>query len=117
MLQLGPRSLNHPGASDMDDTSFTRGPWAVSKQKARRVTAGGIIICNAVLRNKGGPKHKTELKDEHEAEANAALIAAAPELFAACQAAEDFCAAEPGDPAYSIYRQLHLALAKARGEA
>jgi primosomal replication protein N len=60
--------------------SHTPGPWAVSKQKARRVTASGVIICNAVLRNQGGPKHKAYLKDEHEAEANANLIAAAPDL-------------------------------------
>lgn len=41
------------------------------------------MICNAVLRNQGGPKHKAFLKDEIEAEANARLIAAAPELLEA----------------------------------
>lgn len=65
--------------------AHTPGPWAASKQKARRVTASGIVICNAVLRNRGGPKHKTYLKDEHEAEANAQLIAAAPDLLDAVQ--------------------------------
>lgn len=59
----------------------TKGEWAVSKQKARRVTAGGVVICNAVLRNRGGPKHKAELKDEHEAEANAHQIAASCVLY------------------------------------
>lgn len=59
----------------------TKGPWRVSKNKARRVTnEHGVVICNAVLRNQGGPKHKAFLKDEHEAEANADLIAAAPDL-------------------------------------
>lgn len=57
-------------------------PWRVSKSKARRVTnEHGVIICNAVLRNQGGPKHKSFMKDEHEAEANADLIAAAPEIL------------------------------------
>jgi hypothetical protein len=70
------------------EQKHTPGPWAVSKQKRRRVTASGKVICNAVLRNRGGPKHKTELKDEHEAEANAALIAAAPDLLAALEKIE-----------------------------
>ncbi|AYJ85766.1 hypothetical protein D3Y57_07005 [Sphingomonas paeninsulae] len=39
------------------------------------------MICNAILRNQGGPKQRKILKDEHEAEANAALIAAAPQLL------------------------------------
>ena len=67
---------------------FTPGPWAVAKKASRRVTANGIIICNAVLRNRGGPKHKTYMKDEHEAEANAALLAASPDMFAALVEAE-----------------------------
>lgn len=64
----------------------TPGPWQASKRKARRVTnAHGVVICNAVLRNagtaKGGIKHGA--KAETEAEANATLIAAAPELLSA----------------------------------
>jgi hypothetical protein len=60
--------------------AITSGPWRVSNRKARRVTnAHGVVICNAVLRNRGGPKQKSELKDEHEAEANASLIAKAPD--------------------------------------
>lgn len=67
----------------------TPGPWRVSKAKARRVTSEhGIVICNAVLRNQGGPKHKAFMKDELEAEANARLTAAAPELLEALEAAE-----------------------------
>jgi len=68
----------------------TLGPWRVSKSKARRVTGEhGVVICNAVLRNQGGPKEKTHMKDEHEAEANAELIAAAPELLAALELARN----------------------------
>lgn len=50
-------------------------------------------------------------------EANARLIAAAPDLLEACKAAEDFCAACPGEAANAIYRQLHAAIAKVRGAA
>lgn len=63
----------------------TSGPWAVSKNSSgRRVTTTkGIVICNAVLRNtgtaKGGLKYGG--KEVAEAEANARLIAAAPELL------------------------------------
>lgn len=69
----------------MAEHGFTRGPWAVSKNKARRVTSSGVIICNAVMRNQGGPRHKAFLKDEQEAEANARLIAASPTLLEALE--------------------------------
>lgn len=60
-------------------TDHTPGPWFVAKAKPRRVCGkDGVSICNAILRNQGGPKAKAHLKDEHEAEANALLIAAAP---------------------------------------
>jgi hypothetical protein len=104
--------------------SHTSGPWAVSKQKTRRVTASGVIICNAVLRNQGGPKHKTYLKDEHEAEANANLIAAAPELLEASQDALSgwrYIRQQHGDlPGVGwarVEQALTAALAKARGGA
>lgn len=63
-------------------SGWTPGPWRVPRGAQRRVTSHhGVVICNAVLRNQGGPKAKTCLKSEHEAEANAALIAAAPDLY------------------------------------
>lgn len=82
-------------------SEFTSGPWAVSKQKARRVTASGVVICNAVLRNQGGPKHKAFLKDEHEAEANANLIAAAPDMYAALVALRPHIFIPAGDTAFA----------------
>jgi hypothetical protein len=113
----------------MSAPGTTRAPWAVSKHKTRRVTASGVIICNAVLRNKGGPKHKTELKDEHEAEANAHLIAASPDLYEALQEYM-FCVAmavgvegadvltihEARDRMDAALKAAQSALAKARGE-
>lgn len=63
-------------------TDHTPGPWFVAKAKPRRVCGkDGVSICNAILRNQGGPKAKANLKDEHEAEANALLISAAPALL------------------------------------
>lgn len=100
----------------MSDTKFTPGPWAVSKQKARRVTANGIVICNAVLRNRGGPKHKTYMKDEHEAEANASLLAAAPDLYEALHLVLDTYGFDSSTDS-SIWQTVTAALSKARGEA
>lgn len=92
-------------------SEWTSGPWRVSRGAQRRVTSEhGVVICNAVLRNQGGPKAKTCLKSEHEAEANAALIAAAPEMYAALERIADLYR---GKPAHGIAR---TALAKARGE-
>lgn len=94
--------------------THTPGTWAVSKVKARRVTSGGVVICNAVLRNSGssnkGIRHGA--KAEAEAEANAHLIAAAPDLLAACEA---YAAAyDAGTGTVYINDQMRAAIAKAR---
>lgn len=122
----------------------TPGPWAVSKNSSgRRVTSTtGIVICNAVLRNTGradrGIKHGS--KEHKEAEANARLIAAAPDYDAAAELALPLLEADRrtffdchtinGDPhsltndealqvaAYDVaIRALKSAIAKARGAA
>jgi hypothetical protein len=104
-------------------SGFTKGPWRVSKNKARRVTnEHGVVICNAVLRNQGGPKHKSFMKDEHEAEANADLLSAAPDLLAAAEdalAGWNYIRAAHGD-LYGVgwdrvEKALSAAIAKARG--
>lgn len=66
----------------------------------------------------GPPEHKFP----DEAEANARLIAAAPELLAACEMAQDSCSFEMGacGPADSkraqrAYKLIRAAIAKARG--
>jgi hypothetical protein len=64
-------------------TPRTSGPWAVSKKHPRRVTTThGVVICTAVLRNRGTAEKgiKQGAKLELEAEANARLIANAPEM-------------------------------------
>lgn len=97
--------------------SYTKGPWRVSKGKARRVTSEhGAIICNAVLRNQGGPKHKANLKDEHEAEANADLIAAAPCLLGALVALRNEVSGTPRPGTLiSLVSAADRAIAKAIG--
>lgn len=101
----------------------TPGPWQVAKRSARRVTnAHGIVICNAVLRNQGGPKAKSCLKDAHEAEANAHQIAASGDLYDAlvdelADLNEDIRWAEGSDMVRFIARRerMEAALAKAQG--
>ena len=104
--------------------SHTPGPWAVTKAKPRTVTSGGVLICNAALRNLGTVKQNKHGKDEIEAEANARLIAAGPELLEALQALISACEFEAnslaggdfsdliGPPAYAAY----AAIAKATGQ-
>lgn len=93
----------------------TPGPWAVSKRKARRViNTHGVVICNAVLRNSGSPKNgiKHGAKAEHEAEANAALIAAAPALRDALQLVADTYSFDPSIDS-SIWQTVFAAIALA----
>ena len=73
----------------MSDNGWTKGPWAVSKNSSgRRVTnTVGIVICNAVLRNTGRADRGVNYgsKEHKEAERNAHLIAAAPDLAEAAR--------------------------------
>ncbi len=96
----------------------TRGPWAVSKNSTgRRVTSQtGVVICNAVLRNQGGPKHKAYTKCVEEAEANARLIAAAPDLLEIAERALRFAEMGTDSPALVTFRaDARTALCKAKG--
>ena len=94
---------------------WTPGKWEVRNHPESRrkdaVFAGErkVAYCQSLF---GRPHVGYE-----DLEANAHLIAAAPDLYEACAAAEDFCAAHPGDAANAIYKQLNAALARARGEA
>src|SRR5262249_24836787 len=50
-----------------------------------------------------------------ETEANARLIAAAPDLLAACEAAAEFLATHPSGPALPVPTTINKAVARARG--
>jgi hypothetical protein len=63
--------------------NHTNGPWDVTKAKPRKVTANGILICTALLRNMGTTAQNKHGKSVNEALANAKLIAAAPDLLEA----------------------------------
>lgn len=86
------------------ESKHTPGPW--------RIDSGGRIV--------NDPDHATSERDYQiadplerntfaECRANARLIAAAPELLAACEEAAKFC------PVY-MQDRLRAAIAKARGE-
>ena len=104
----------------MSDPKFTPGPWSVDEQEER------FDVMYKPEGPKGSPHyHITTLwaKDEHSetdphfsierTRADASLIAAAPDLYAACEAAllrDDVADCDLGD-------MIRAALAKARGEA
>lgn len=100
--------------------THTPGPWTwhdrandrwTSEQDEGLIRSGSVDVCdfgnNDTYYNTAGVRPKDE---------DIALICAAPELYDACAAAEDYLAASPFPGAHEIYQQLHAALAKARGE-
>jgi hypothetical protein len=86
-------------------------PWDVTKGKPRKITANGVLICNAVLRNMATTAQNKNGKGEDEAKANARLIAAAPELLQVANKAFDFLGGVDG--AAEIRAELMAAIAKA----
>jgi hypothetical protein len=90
----------------MSDTKFTPGPWSV---------ADWMIVG-------GNGEYVARMTWDNE-EPNARLIAAAPDLFLALQAAAEYLdgipesAAGGDDDAVRIARNAFAALAKARGES
>lgn len=104
----------------MSEASFTPGPWSIGPdhfdEGYREIAiqapngAGGLCYPAAVVL-----QFPTVIGMQ---DANAALIAAAPDLYAAAQAAFDYLDNwEPGSPGIiDTIEQLRSALAKARGE-
>lgn len=71
--------------------AHTPGPWKLHKYPAHVEAVNGLACCNhlAVIANTNG--HSCSAPDlQDEQQANARLIAAAPELLAAAQAAEQY---------------------------
>ena len=98
----------------MSDTKFTQGPWLVGEDQCVDetwsivTTSGGSIIAN--------------VNDRHDRKANAHLISAAPDLYAALeevagsmhQIARD---RDMSESELAFMRRIDAALAKARGKA
>ena len=98
----------------MSDTQHTPGEWTVFAPEngaihvdAGSAGAGGICDLYHVWRDEAGEHIFTK----HDAEANAHLIAAAPELLAACEQINY----AKGDIAYMDFVQLRNAIKKAKG--
>lgn len=90
----------------MTETKHTPGPWRSSEADADVRGPGGVEVAFAY--SAGGYE---------EQEANIALIAAAPDLLAACEAAMEWEGDQTGPGLYTEVRSLlELAINKARRE-
>ncbi len=92
-------------------TKHTPGPWspAYLDHAGQRVVKGEHIeICTCW--------HHSVMSIEKEMEANARIIAAAPDMFEALDRSLSWLASYPGGGASECYDQARSAIAKARGE-
>ena len=114
-------------------TNFTPGPWVAKygiTQNYRRKWRGGINTASfvwittvdeethitSVTRTQPSPDGYGSIlgKKRYQADANAAIIAAAPELFSACKEAVRQLKQTGADP--EDYEEISQAIAKAEGE-
>jgi hypothetical protein len=98
----------------MSNATHTPGPWHVRSSEGQQshvvYAADNYAIANATTYHGQHPLHC--------AEANARLIAAAPELLAACEAALpelDFVSDGLGEGFHTVVDGLRAAIAKAKG--
>jgi len=98
-------------------SGHTPGPWAVTKGSPRKVTANGVLICNAVLRNSATTKQNAAGKGEEKAKANARLIAAAPELLEALEVIAPMLDYLPHPHCVSAINSVRAAITAATGDA
>jgi hypothetical protein len=95
-------------------SEFTKGPWTVHKN-GRIVLAGGIRIYQST--GPGGAQSvQVQQRLNAELRANANLIAAAPELYAALEIVLNQSWDGPIGAEHHARKQAAAALAKARGE-
>lgn len=105
------------------DMKFTKGPWAVQTDKygGRRIIAmhpeyrkEGLdyVLVDEV----GGRRYGKDFSDESEREANAHLIAAAPDMYKTLKALASLYEDDDGCRKLAQYVEARAALAKARGE-
>jgi hypothetical protein len=102
----------------MAEPKFTPGPWYVGAMNDAL-----FVIDQPPRPSTDHPNHKaktqsiaivTVKRDLHAYEANANLMAAAPELYDACRAALSMVETDQGPPNWDL---LRAALAKAEGRA
>lgn len=98
--------------STTKDTKHTSGPWVVPSSVSARVVNTELDVCVAVCeRDAFSPPGWDECA------ANARLIAAAPELLAACEAAKKHLEPDLVEPGRTVFWKLVDAIAKAKGGA
>ena len=101
----------------MSKPAFTPGPWWIAVDPRSASFDGNIIVSN------DGPVVTQPYRIGRLGHANNSLIAAAPDLYAACEAAEkclaDYVKSHPNNagPVMLELHQLRAALRLARGEA
>jgi hypothetical protein len=105
----------------MIDKKWTPGPWVVDHDYPNDRTPGYANISGAIGQpeeHRALAKVVVELDGERygQGEANAALIAAAPDLYAALELAIPLLMTHPNDVGIRRYDVARAALAKARGE-
>ena len=85
-------------------SAFTPGPWEYDVECIQQVGKPDIGICEMLNVDVGGPRgfHRGPVT-----QANARLIAASPELFAACEAIFEWNAREE-DHAVDFYARIEL---------
>lgn len=95
-------------------SKHTPGPWNVSEEFDGTSIKAGMFHVTHTIQACGF--HEPDV-DKAVTQANARLIAAAPELLEACQALIAYCDKNPpmGDSLWSV-RQIRAAIAKATGE-
>lgn len=106
-------------------TAHTPGPWLISARQPAPLPieicepGSGLIVAQIPFKLRDGKQIcYNEDQTQAQAEANATFIAAAPDLLAACEAAQGwlmFLATYHTD-AFEKLQQLNAAIAKARGQ-
>ena len=96
----------------MTNPTHTPGPWKFGKELTAR-SGEWLVSFDAGSKGRGIAIAETRAGSGNE-EANARLIAAAPELLAACRLVEQ--AQRDGDY-MTAFRAVSAAIAKAKGEA
>ncbi len=88
----------------------TPGPWEVDLENGE-ITAKGPVVIGTIYGADDFPCNEDDIAEE--CKANACLVATAPELLAACEAALRLAEEmSEGD----LYNQIKKAIAKAKGE-